>query len=68
MSWSLERVKGIAYALVSSSTFGLIPMFAIPPMREGMLVNSVVFSLPVFEPGGRGGAAVARQFVAGQQA
>ena len=43
MSWSLERVKGIAYALVSSSTFGLIPMFAIPPMREGMLVNSVVF-------------------------
>lgn len=43
MATSFEKVKGFVYALISSSTFGLIPMFAIPPMKAGMLVNSVVF-------------------------
>lgn len=40
---SVESVKGVIYAIISSSTFGLIPLFAVPPVLAGMPVNSVVF-------------------------
>lgn len=40
---SIKSFKGVFYAIISSTTFGLIPLFAIPPVREGMMVNSVVF-------------------------
>lgn len=36
--------KGIVYALLSSSTFGLIPLFAVPIVMSGMMSNpSVLF-------------------------
>lgn len=40
---SFESFKGVIYAVISSSTFGLIPLFAVPPVLAGMPVNSVVF-------------------------
>lgn len=40
---SFESVKGVLYAMISSATFGLIPLFAVPPVLAGMPVNSVVF-------------------------
>lgn len=40
---SLSSFKGVVYAIISSATFGLIPLFAVPPVNEGMAVNSVVF-------------------------
>lgn len=42
-SKSFDSLKGILYAIISSSTFGLIPLFAVPPVLAGMPVNSVVF-------------------------
>lgn len=42
-SKSFDSLKGILYAVISSSTFGLIPLFAVPPVLAGMPVNSVVF-------------------------
>lgn len=36
------RLKGLLYALISSSTFGLIPLFLIPTIREGMGLDSVL--------------------------
>lgn len=38
-----NRMKGLVYGVVSSSTFGLIPLFALPVMREGIGVDSVMF-------------------------
>lgn len=40
---SRNSVKGLIYAVVSSSTFGLVPLFAIPALKAGVSVNSVVF-------------------------
>lgn len=40
---AVESFKGVVYAIISSSTFGLIPTFAVPPVLAGMPVNSVVF-------------------------
>ena len=39
----MYNLQGIIYALISSATFGLIPLFAIPAVQSGMTVNSVVF-------------------------
>lgn len=38
----MSRLKGLLYALISSSTFGLIPLFLIPTLREGMCLDSVL--------------------------
>lgn len=38
----MGRLKGLIYALISSSTFGLIPLFVIPTIREGMDLDSVL--------------------------
>src|SRR5574344_970695 len=37
------KSKGILLALISSATFGLIPLFSIPLLRSGMTVESVCF-------------------------
>ena len=39
----MDRIKGIVYGIVSSSTFGLIPLFALPAIRGGIGVDSVMF-------------------------
>lgn len=37
------RLKGFIYGVVTSVTFGLIPLFTLPLMREGMLSDSILF-------------------------
>jgi drug/metabolite transporter (DMT)-like permease len=37
------KIKGILLGLLSSGTFGLIPFFSIPLMREGMGIPSILF-------------------------
>ncbi len=39
----MARLKGLMYGVISSATFGLIPLFALPVLREGMGVDSVMF-------------------------
>lgn len=40
----MKNIKGIAYALISSSTFGLIPLFSIPVLASGTMgVPSLLF-------------------------
>lgn len=39
----MNKTKGVAYAILSSSTFGLIPLFAIPALNAGIGINSVLF-------------------------
>lgn len=40
----MKNIKGVVYALVSSSTFGLIPLFSIPIILSGaMAVPSLLF-------------------------
>ena len=39
----MNRIKGLVYGVISSSTFGLIPFFALPVLRSGVGVNSLVF-------------------------
>lgn len=39
----MKSIKGLLYAVVSSSTFGLVPLFAVPALKAGVSVNSVVF-------------------------
>ena len=38
-----KSIRGLIYAVVSSSTFGLVPLFAVPALQAGVPVNSVVF-------------------------
>lgn len=37
-----SRVKGFVSAMVSSATFGLIPLFSLPAMKAGILTQSVL--------------------------
>lgn len=39
----MKSKKGFIYAIISSSTFGLIPLFAIPILRSGMNTPSILF-------------------------
>ena len=39
----MNSPKGLFYAIISSSTFGLVPLFAIPALQAGIPLNSVVF-------------------------
>ena len=39
----MRRTKGIFYALVSSTTFGLIPLFSVPLMAEGLAAPTILF-------------------------
>lgn len=39
----MSSLKGLFYGVVSSSTFGLIPLFALPALRAGVGLDSVMF-------------------------
>ena len=39
----MSRMKGLLYGVISSSTFGLIPLFALPAIEQGIGVDSVMF-------------------------
>lgn len=39
----MSQLKGLLYGIISSSTFGLIPLFALPVLHDGMGLNSVMF-------------------------
>lgn len=39
----MNRIKGLLYGVISSSAFGLIPLFALPALRGGIGVDSVMF-------------------------
>lgn len=38
----MNRIKGLVYGVISSSTFGLIPLFALPAIQRGIGVDSVM--------------------------
>lgn len=38
-----NRTKGLIYGIISSATFGLIPLFALPALQKGIGVDSVMF-------------------------
>ncbi|MCC8094795.1 MAG: DMT family transporter [Tannerellaceae bacterium] len=40
---SLNRLKGFLYALLTSVTFGLIPLFTLPLMAKGIGYDSILF-------------------------
>lgn len=39
----MSHVKGFAYGIATSVTFGLIPLFTLPLMAKGMLFDSILF-------------------------
>lgn len=39
----MSRLKGLMFGVISSSTFGLIPLFALPAIQGGIGVDSVMF-------------------------
>lgn len=39
----MSNVKGFAYGIVTSATFGLIPLFTLPLMGKGMQFDSILF-------------------------
>ncbi|WP_294139511.1 DMT family transporter [uncultured Sanguibacteroides sp.] len=39
----MKQVRGVILAMISSSTFGLIPLFALPVIRDGVGLDSVLF-------------------------
>ena len=39
----IEKIKGILFAIISSATFGFIPLFCIPLLETGMGLNSICF-------------------------
>lgn len=39
----MQQLKGVLLAMISSSTFGLIPLFALPLLRDGIGLDSVLF-------------------------
>lgn len=40
---TMNRLKGFIYGLATSITFGLIPLFTLPLMQEGMSLDSILF-------------------------
>lgn len=39
----MNQIKGLLYGVVSSATFGLIPLFALPALQAGVGLDSVMF-------------------------
>ncbi len=39
----MKSLKGILFAIIATGTFGLIPLFTIPLMQEGLEVPSILF-------------------------
>lgn len=40
---NIKGIKGSAYAIVSSATFGLVPLFSIPLLQAGMASPAILF-------------------------
>ena len=40
---NISNIKGVLYAVVSSATFGLIPLFSIPLLHAGMASPTILF-------------------------
>lgn len=38
-----NNIKGFAYGILTSATFGLIPLFTLPLMAKGMQFDSILF-------------------------
>ena len=38
----MNRFKGFVYGMIASSTFGLIPLFTLPMMGEGLTTDSIL--------------------------
>ena len=39
----MNRVQGIFYGLLAAASFGLIPLFTVPLVEDGIRVDSVLF-------------------------
>ena len=39
----LNKISGLLFAVISSATFGLIPLFCLPLLDTGMGLNSICF-------------------------
>ena len=39
----MKQFRGIFLAILSSSTFGMIPFFALPVIQEGVGIDSILF-------------------------
>ena len=39
----MNNLRGVLYAVVSSATFGLIPLFSIPLLQGGMSSPAILF-------------------------
>lgn len=39
----MNSIKGLIYGIVTSVTFGLIPLFTLPLMKQGMSLDSILF-------------------------
>lgn len=57
----MKNIKGILFALVSSVTFGLIPLFSIPVMQEGLSSISLLFYRFLFSSLMMGGMCLVRR-------
>lgn len=44
----MNKMNGFLYGLLSSASFGLIPLFTIPTMQEGMQFESILFYRFIF--------------------
>jgi len=64
----MNKLNGFLYGLLSSASFGLIPLFTIPAMREGMNFESILFYRFLFALPGIGMHPIARQAVFPYQA
>ena len=38
----MDRFKGFLFGMIASSTFGLIPLFTLPMMAEGLGTDSIL--------------------------
>ena len=45
-----NNLKGFAYGIATSVTFGLIPLFTLPLMEKGMRFDSILFYRFLFAP------------------
>lgn len=41
----MDSIKGFIYGIITSVTFGLIPLFTLPLMAKGLHFESILFSL-----------------------
>ena len=57
----MKSLKGVALAIISSATFGMIALFSIPLMKEGMSIQSILFYRFFFSALAMGGICLYRK-------